>query len=711
MSLLDGAYDNPETQWSGSKISEIKQRCDPAVVAINLVHVRKVGIEGAASIARATGFVVSAENGLILTNRHVIKNGPVIATGTFSKRKSREKVKLVPLYRDPVHDFGFFRFDPADLDISSDPLVEIALCPSKAVKNARVLICGYQRGRLEYHENVKLLDVRVNPVSGMDFNSFMITGDDETVPGYSGGPILNAHGEAVAMVSTTLRATKLSYHVPLDRCKYTLDCLVQGHHVPRGTLQAAFSFRDEAHVQGLTESNLAIADFFREQAVKDRGSVDGEEGETLRDEAVEEKPEVSGLLQVDIALAGGSGEIAGLRKGDWLLSINDAAVASFVEMEEILDGAVGKTVDLAVVRGEEVMRLKTDVQDFHELDPSEYIEVSNAIVHHVEFITAMVYKIAMEGVFVAQAGYMFRDVVPDMSVVTMIGDKTTRNLDEFQQAIDAYTNGSLVRVQFFLPTDPERVRFRMLQIEKQWFAYQRGVRDATTGQWDLTDCKTGHALRGETAETRVSVYTAMTYDSEDLGEQFHPRVMTSVRKERGFFKSALRGLSMSFTGGNGRFKELHNAVVSIKFTSPFVVDSMQQDEASKGRCVGVVVDKELGLVLTERFTVFTTLGDALITFNSIVSIAARVVFVHPLHLYSILQYDPTELVGHDIVRVNALPLAENRVEMGENVLYAGLSIKYTRSLDPTCTIGAKESKSRPSVRIHKLAYISIHSPL
>ena len=54
----------------------------------------------------ATGFVVDKRRGLILTNRHVVTTGPVVAHAVFS---SMEEVDAVAWYRDPVHDFGVFK--------------------------------------------------------------------------------------------------------------------------------------------------------------------------------------------------------------------------------------------------------------------------------------------------------------------------------------------------------------------------------------------------------------------------------------------------------------------------------------------------------------------------------------------------------------------------------------------------------------------------
>ena len=56
--------------------------------------------------------VVHAEGGLMLTNRHVVTPGPVVAEAVFL---NNEEVELQPVYYDPVHDFGFFRYDPAEL--------------------------------------------------------------------------------------------------------------------------------------------------------------------------------------------------------------------------------------------------------------------------------------------------------------------------------------------------------------------------------------------------------------------------------------------------------------------------------------------------------------------------------------------------------------------------------------------------------------------
>ena len=87
------------------------ERIAQSVVAIEIDSTRAFDTEWNSS-SQATGFVIDAERGLMLTNRHVVTPGPVTSEATFL---NREEVQLYPVYRDPVHDFGLYRYDPSKL--------------------------------------------------------------------------------------------------------------------------------------------------------------------------------------------------------------------------------------------------------------------------------------------------------------------------------------------------------------------------------------------------------------------------------------------------------------------------------------------------------------------------------------------------------------------------------------------------------------------
>ena len=88
------------------------ERIATGVVTIQIDSTRAFDTEWNTT-AQATGFVIDAKRGLILTNRHVVTPGPVTAQAIFL---NREEVQLYPIYRDPIHDFGIYRYDPAKRD-------------------------------------------------------------------------------------------------------------------------------------------------------------------------------------------------------------------------------------------------------------------------------------------------------------------------------------------------------------------------------------------------------------------------------------------------------------------------------------------------------------------------------------------------------------------------------------------------------------------
>ena len=94
-----------------------------------------------AAYQMATGFVVDAERGLILTNRHVVNAGPVVAEAVFL---NHEEVAVQAVYRDPVHDFGFYRYDPKAVEFIQPH--ELELVPEHAHAGTEIRVVGNDAG-------------------------------------------------------------------------------------------------------------------------------------------------------------------------------------------------------------------------------------------------------------------------------------------------------------------------------------------------------------------------------------------------------------------------------------------------------------------------------------------------------------------------------------------------------------------------------------
>ncbi len=542
------------------------------VVSIQVDSTRAFDTERNQS-SQATGFVVDAKRGLILTNRHVVTPGPVVAQAIFP---NQEEMELVPVYRDPVHDFGFFRYDPELLRFTEP--AELPLAPEGAQIGRDIRVVGNDAGEQQsiLAGTIARLD-RQAPNYGRgnynDFNTFYMQAASGTSGGSSGSPVLDIEGRVVALNAGASSQAQSSFFLPLDRVRRALELIQQGVPVLRGTLQSEFVHKPFAELRrlGLTEQT-----------------------ETLIREAY---PEQIGLLVVERVIPGAdAGEF--LRPGDILVRVNGELTAGFVPLEAILDDSVGDSVSLQIERGGEVLQGTLPVNDLHAITPDEFIEYGEGIFNDLSYQQARHFNRPVSGVYVANPGYVFGSAaIPRASLIMSVDGESMRSLDDLQRVLERLPDGARTTVRFTQFDDPQTERQRVINNDRDWFPAQRCKRNDVNGLWPCRDLAQGPPAQATEPQS--------TTFPPQPGERYIQRIIPSL--------------------------------VLVNFDMPYTISGVS-DRHYYG--TGLIADAERGLVVVDRNTVPVAMGDVRITFAGSLEIPGRVEYVHPLHNLSIVSYDP-----------------------------------------------------------------------
>ena len=119
------------------------------------------------------------------------------------------------------------------------------------------------------------------------------------------------------------------------------------------------------------------------------------------------------------------------------------------------------------------------VDDLHAITPSEYIEVGDATVNNLSYQQARHYNLPVNGVYVANPGYlMSKSAIPRGAVITRLRRVTrSRNLDDFEKALDAQADGTRALMHYVTIDNPQNTTVRPFEIDRIWFPVRRCSRE------------------------------------------------------------------------------------------------------------------------------------------------------------------------------------------------------------------------------------------
>jgi S1-C subfamily serine protease len=543
-----------DTAWT-----QTLERIASGVVSIRIDSTRAFDTEWNSS-SQATGFVVDAKRGIILTNRHVVAPGPVIAEAIF---QNNEEVRLTPIYRDPVHDFGFFRYDPADLKYIAP--AELPLVPDGAGIGKEIRVVGNDAGEQLsiLAGTIARLD-RQAPVYGRgqynDFNTFYYQAASSTSGGSSGSPVVNVKGDVVALNAGGNNSAASSFFLPLYRIDRALKEIQKGNPVARGTLQTTFQSKpfDELRRLGLTPDSERAA---REKSAKQ-----------------------TSMLTVEQVIPGSpaSGKMA---PGDILIRVNGKLITEFIPLESILDSQVGNEIELELERGGRRIVSSVRVDNLHAITPDEYLQFGDGTVNKLSYQQARHYNRPPEGVYVANPGYLLsKAAIPRGAVIVEMDGEPIIDLDDFEKALNQLADGDRAKVRYVDMENPQNSVVRLLEMDRTWFPAERCRRDDALGLWPCQTLADGPEHTAvEAGSTRLNHYddpriraiapslVVVTFDLpytlSGVSERHYYGTGLIVDKDRGYVvvdrntvPIAIGDVRITFAGSlevNGKIEQIH----------------------------------------------------------------------------------------------------------------------------------------------------------
>ncbi len=583
-----------------SRWTRTLERVATGVVTIQVDQARAFDTEWNMS-SQATGFVVDAKRGLILTNRHVVTPGPVTAQAVFL---NREEVTLYPVYRDPVHDFGIYRYDPSKLRFIKP--TELKLYPQGAQVGREIRVIGNDAGeQLSILAGTLARLDREAPNYGIgkynDFNTFYYQAASSTSGGSSGSPVIDVEGRVVALNAGGSSQAASSFYLPLERVVRALHLIQEKKPVPRGTVETVFVYTPFDEVRRLGLRNATESEVRRKF------------------------PSKTGMLVVSEVQRGSAAEKV-LEPGDIVTRLNGDLVVGFDTLGQVLDDGVGKTVKISIERGGQALERELQIEDLYAITPDRYLEFGDAVVHNLSWQQARHVNAPINGVYVANPGYVLGAAsVPRGAVITEVGGKPIAAVDDFEKLVSELKDGERVTVRFFTIDDPKTTQWRVIRMDRRWFPAQSCRRDDASGTWPCT-----------------------AWAQDGVAQPPKPATTTLAKT------------------ADPIVNKLSPSLVLVNFDMPYSVSGINERNYYG---TGVIVDAQRGLVVVDRNTVPSSVGDVRLTFAGTIEIPGRVEYLHPLHNLAIVSYDPA-LIGATPVKSATLKAID--VGAGDTVWAVGL---------------------------------------
>jgi serine protease Do len=184
-----------------------------------------------------SGFIVS-QDGIILTNTHVVDDAKVVTVRLTDNREFSAKV----IGKDPVSDVAVLRIDAKNLPV-------VKLGDSGRVKVGEWVVAIGSPYGFDNTVTAGIVSAKARSLGSDSYVPFLQT-DAAVNPGNSGGPLFNLKGEVIGINSQIYSRNGgfqgLSFAIPINVAYRVENEIIQTGHVTRGRLGVT--------IQGVTQS-------------------------------------------------------------------------------------------------------------------------------------------------------------------------------------------------------------------------------------------------------------------------------------------------------------------------------------------------------------------------------------------------------------------------------------------------------------------------
>lgn len=308
-------------------ISSITKEVGPSVVSISVTTSRIYqgffGLQESESSGAGTGVIIS-EDGIVITNRHVVPEGVNSVSVTLSDGTLLDDVSVIgrTASSDPL-DIAFLKIN----DTKGKKLTVARIGDSSTMEvGDRVIAIGNALGQFENTVTSGILsgygrDVQARDGSSIESLQNLFQTDAAINPGNSGGPLMNLNGEVIGINVAVADGQNIGFAIPINDVKGLIASVRKNGKLERPYLGVRYvSLTDDA------------AYYY---------NLDVKRGAYIA-------PSRQGQSSV---IPDSPADRAGIREKDIIVAINDVAIDERNSLVSVLGRfSVGDTVELKIIR-------------------------------------------------------------------------------------------------------------------------------------------------------------------------------------------------------------------------------------------------------------------------------------------------------------------------------------------------------------------------